>query len=210
MPRRDNGTKQRLIDAAIELFHQKGYDHVTINEIAEAVNIKGSSVYNHFKNKQEIFNTLLEYFKEELDGTRIDEELMHTFLKMKDLQSVLDAMAQRFMAETNNPQVLKMWKILAIERHKNEEAQHFFQKFLIDDAIDYLTDIFSKLAENRFFESKYDNRTLATEYHSFFIFLYFRYFELVKDVNSIATDQIVQLIGAHNRFFTSAMLKEKK
>ncbi len=42
------------------MFSIKGYDAVTIREIASEVGIKESSIYNHFKNKQDILNKIIE------------------------------------------------------------------------------------------------------------------------------------------------------
>ena len=45
-------TKQRILDKALELFSAKGYDSVSVGEIAKAVGIKAPSLYNHFPSKQ--------------------------------------------------------------------------------------------------------------------------------------------------------------
>ena len=44
---------------ALNLFSVKGYDPVSVRDIAYAVGIKESSLYNHFKNKQDIFDSIL-------------------------------------------------------------------------------------------------------------------------------------------------------
>lgn len=48
-------TKQRILDEALRLFSQSGYDAVSVERIASAVGIKVPSLYKHFKSKQEIF-----------------------------------------------------------------------------------------------------------------------------------------------------------
>lgn len=47
-------TKQRILDNALELFSAHGYDSVSVGEIAKAVGIKAPSLYNHFPGKQAI------------------------------------------------------------------------------------------------------------------------------------------------------------
>ena len=49
-------TKQRILDEALRLFSQSGYDAVSVERIASAVGIKAPSLYKHFKSKQEIFD----------------------------------------------------------------------------------------------------------------------------------------------------------
>lgn len=48
-------TKQRILEKSLELFSTKGYDAVSVGEIAKAVGIKAPSLYNHFPGKQAIF-----------------------------------------------------------------------------------------------------------------------------------------------------------
>ena len=53
-------TRQRILDEALELFSAKGYDSVSVGEIAKAVGIKAPSLYNHFPSKQAIFDAIVE------------------------------------------------------------------------------------------------------------------------------------------------------
>ena len=53
-------TKQRILEKSLELFSAKGYDAVSVGEIAKAVGIKAPSLYNHFPSKQAIFDAIVE------------------------------------------------------------------------------------------------------------------------------------------------------
>ena len=57
-------TKQKILNVSLDLFSQKGFSSVSIRDICAQVNIKESSVYYHFKNKQAIFNELLHRFEQ--------------------------------------------------------------------------------------------------------------------------------------------------
>lgn len=57
---KQDDTRQRILDKALELFSAKGYDAVGVAEIAKAVGIKAPSLYNHFASKQAIFDALVE------------------------------------------------------------------------------------------------------------------------------------------------------
>ena len=56
-------TKKRIIEEALILFSERGYSDVYVGDIAKAVGIKAPSLYKHFKNKQEIFEAILEELK---------------------------------------------------------------------------------------------------------------------------------------------------
>ena len=63
-----NITKKKILDVSLELFSQKGYSAVSIRDICKYVEIKESSVYYHFENKQSIFDELLNMFTEIAKG----------------------------------------------------------------------------------------------------------------------------------------------
>lgn len=51
-------TRQRILREALRLFSQRGYDAVSVEQIAEAVGIKAPSLYKHYKGKQDIFDAV--------------------------------------------------------------------------------------------------------------------------------------------------------
>jgi AcrR family transcriptional regulator len=51
--------REQILDAAAQMFSERGYKATSTREIAEAVGVKQSSLYYHFGNKQEILATLL-------------------------------------------------------------------------------------------------------------------------------------------------------
>ena len=53
-------TKQRILDEALRLFSQSGFDSVSVERIASAVGIKAPSLYKHFKSKRDIFDSIIE------------------------------------------------------------------------------------------------------------------------------------------------------
>ena len=53
-------TKERITEEALTLFAEKGYKGTSVKNIADAVGIKDASLYNHFRSKQEIFNSIVE------------------------------------------------------------------------------------------------------------------------------------------------------
>lgn len=47
--------RERLMDAALALFAERGYEGVAIHEIAEAAGMTRAAPYYHFQNKEELF-----------------------------------------------------------------------------------------------------------------------------------------------------------
>lgn len=48
-------TRQSISDAATQLFFERGFDRVTIDEIAEAADVGRMTVFNHFPRKEDMF-----------------------------------------------------------------------------------------------------------------------------------------------------------
>lgn len=53
-------TKENLLATGLKLFHEKGFDNVTVDSIAKACNVSKGAFYTHFDSKYDIF---LEKFK---------------------------------------------------------------------------------------------------------------------------------------------------
>jgi AcrR family transcriptional regulator len=45
-------TRDRILDAAIFLFSEQGYEGTSVKQIAQAVNLTESAIYRHFKGKR--------------------------------------------------------------------------------------------------------------------------------------------------------------
>ncbi|HAP66486.1 MAG TPA: TetR/AcrR family transcriptional regulator, partial [Nitrospinae bacterium] len=54
-------SKESILEAAIKVFSEKGYSQTTIREVAKRAGISVGGVYIYFKNKEEIYFTLLKY-----------------------------------------------------------------------------------------------------------------------------------------------------
>ena len=58
--------KQEIIEAALHLFSQKGYEHTTIQDIAKYLNISQGLCYRYFKSKAEIFTATAEFYAQQI------------------------------------------------------------------------------------------------------------------------------------------------
>ncbi len=58
----EGSTKQRILKEAEKLFAVKGFEGTGIEEIARNVGIRKSVIYYHFKNKEQILQTMLDDF----------------------------------------------------------------------------------------------------------------------------------------------------
>ena len=59
---RGSVTRARILDAACDLFTQKGYEKVSLREVAEVVGITKAALYYYFPTKEKMFEALVQPF----------------------------------------------------------------------------------------------------------------------------------------------------
>jgi AcrR family transcriptional regulator len=64
--RKKQQTRQLIFDAARRLFEEKGFDRVTVAEIARAADVSEVTVFNYFSTKEDLFYGGMQFFEEEL------------------------------------------------------------------------------------------------------------------------------------------------
>lgn len=67
-----NKNREQLVDAADRLFATKGYQHTTLNDVAELAGLHVQTLYKHFKNKEELASasalTAIGHLREHFDA----------------------------------------------------------------------------------------------------------------------------------------------
>lgn len=66
-PDKAKETRQKILDAAVNIFADKGYYDARVDEIVDASQTSKGAVYFHFPSKQEIFFSIIEQFVEILE-----------------------------------------------------------------------------------------------------------------------------------------------
>lgn len=85
-------TKDKIIEAAWSLFHEKGYEATTIEDIIAAAHISKGSFYYNFNRKDELLDTLAIIFDKEYEKIKNEmkaeqnnfDKLLHMNLKMHE------------------------------------------------------------------------------------------------------------------------------
>jgi AcrR family transcriptional regulator len=64
--RKKERTRQQLADTARRLFSERGFEHVSVAEIARAAEVSQATVFNYFPNKEDLVYNRLETFEQQL------------------------------------------------------------------------------------------------------------------------------------------------
>jgi TetR/AcrR family acrAB operon transcriptional repressor len=81
-------TRQDILNAALELFHERGYSRTTLDQIARKAGVTRGAIYWHFKDKVDLFVGL----KDEIEGSagiRLEDLLQMPVVSLVDIQDGL-------------------------------------------------------------------------------------------------------------------------
>jgi TetR/AcrR family acrAB operon transcriptional repressor len=53
-------TRSRILDAAEQVFHERGVSHTSLADVAKAADVTRGAIYWHFKNKSDLFDAMCE------------------------------------------------------------------------------------------------------------------------------------------------------
>jgi TetR/AcrR family fatty acid metabolism transcriptional regulator len=124
--------RQRILHAAEALFAEKGYENATIQEIATAAGVGDGTVYDYFKNKEDVlFNTLKDGFhpsahRKGFQEHLIDPESHHG--QLTPLSRLEHFIRRQFQLALTQPSFAKIFIINGIY-NKKFYASDAFQDF---------------------------------------------------------------------------------
>jgi len=120
--------RREIFDAAVQLFIEKGFNETSMREIAAAAGAGKSTLYDYFKNKDEI---LVSYFEDELQTiTSLAESINHKDLPAEEkLQQIMRAHLDYLLANKNIYLILTVEaQRLGIQSQKRIQAsRHAYQ-----------------------------------------------------------------------------------
>ena len=146
--RRGIETKRRILDVSSALFAISGYEGVSVRKIAEETNIKESSLYNHFKNKADILETLFDEFIKKVPETRPSlievDEMLKIMGPAEVFKNILFFVGKSVCGTLSNISM-----IINNEKFRNARAADMYYKYLINEPSDYYECIIRKMIERK-------------------------------------------------------------
>ena len=145
-------TKKKITEKALELFSERGYDAVSVGEIAAAVGIKAPSLYNHFPSKQAIFDAIVETtaFRYEEDTDKINIHVQSAEADIPMLMTIGEAdlyekVRQIFSYSLHNDNIRRFRKMMTIEQFRSPKFGELYTRRFPERLVDYHAAIFKSL-----------------------------------------------------------------
>ena len=191
------GTKERILDIALELFAQNGYLGTSMSDIAKQLGFTKAALYKHYASKQEILDQIVErmnrmdyeraeaYEMPETEPDGFAEAYMHTPIEKIRIYSL--AQFDHWTKETFSANFRKM---LTLEQYREPKLAQLHHDYLAGGPLEYMAAIFRKLAD-----SDEEAMQLALDFYGPMYLLYSVY-DGAEDKASVAP-----LLDAHIRRF---------
>lgn len=129
----DNSTEQKILEAAEEVFHEKGYDGARMQEIAEHAGINKGLLHYYFQTKDKLFEAIFSVALNRMVSR------VHIILEMEGtLEEKINLIIDQYMSIVlKNPSLprfvineLNKNPDRFVARHINKDAKSAFSTFL--------------------------------------------------------------------------------
>ena len=152
-------TREKILEVSLDMFAKQGYTAVSIRDICKQVGIKESSVYYHFKNKQSIFDEIINEFTEIANGMIIQLE--------NGLTNVEGSFSDNVFIEKYlmNDFCNKVMRVMLIEQLGNDDVCKLYQEWLLDKPLQIQSKIVQTLMNFGIIPNG-DSQYLAIKYYS--------------------------------------------
>ena len=124
-------TKEKIMDTAIFLFSDKGYDVVSMRDIAGRVGIKAASIYNHFPSKRDILLGSYDFYAQQHRLAAPCMELVLQRVENEPIQDLLMSMGYSWPPAFQE----KMDRIILIAAQRmcqDKDSENFIKEFFFN------------------------------------------------------------------------------
>ena len=140
-----NDTKERILEAALEMFSQNGYAGTNIRELSASLGLVKSGVYKHYESKEAIWNALLDkmiaYYGERFGSAErlppvpdSPEELTRLTMHMVNIT-------------VHDERIVMTRKVLTLEQFRDVRARELATKHFLTGLKEMFTHIFSGMMD---------------------------------------------------------------
>lgn len=117
--------REAIINASIEEFYTKGFEGSSMDTIAREAKVSKATVYNHFKNKEELFFALASILQ-----NRFHETFTYEYDENKEIEVQLYEIAKKDMNFLSGKENIKLIQIITVVMiQKNDMGMKLTKEF---------------------------------------------------------------------------------
>ena len=194
-------TKEKILLTALHLFARDGYEAVSVRTIAEELGMTKGALYRHYKNKRDIFDSIVERMIQ-IDAKRAEEFQVPA----KQYEDMPDAYENTSLEDihTFTVEQLKFWtedafaslfrRMLSLEQYRNTEMAELYSQCIVAGPVAYMEDLFRELIKKGVLKDE-NPRQLAVEYYAP-LFLLIHMYDIRGD-----NGEAIQILTKHTEHF---------
>jgi len=170
-------TKENIMLTALRLFARDGYEAVSVSAIAGELGLTKGALYKHYKNKRDIFDTIVvRMYQIDAERAKKHEVPEETFdqgpsaYRNISVEKIKDFTLAQFRFWTGDEFARDFRKMLTLEQYRDPEMADLYQKCFTGGPVSYMEDLFREMmAQGLWIESC--PRRLALEFFAPFYLL---------------------------------------
>lgn len=167
-----NNTKEKILNTALRLFAQNGYEAVSVSNIAGELGITKGALYKHYKNKKDIFDSIVErMYKTDAERSQKynvpqdDYNSDPNAYKSTSLDSVKNFTFAQFKFWTEDEFASYFRRMCVLEQYRNAEIAELYVNCIGFGPVYYLKDIFGEMIKKGILKSG-NSYSLAVEFYA--------------------------------------------
>lgn len=144
-------TRERILQTALHLFAQNGFEAVSTSQIAGQLGITKGALYRHYQSKRDIFEAILRRM-EQNDREKAEEndvppdpiENAPEPYRQTSLADFIGFAKQMFRYWTSDPFAADFRRLLTLEQHRDAEMMALYQQYLAGGPLGYTADFLTE------------------------------------------------------------------
>lgn len=195
-------TKQDILNTCIDLFSEVGFSSVSIRDITRKVGINESSFYNHYKNKDEILDRIIEKFTQDFgksfsaDTAALERQMIGVEPEVFFQYHLIK------LRDSITPEIQKIWRIIYMEMFRNIRIRDFFINIALKKSAEYYERIFEVMMDKNLIK-RVDPKILSDEYN--YALMGFQIENLLLKADDADIADNAKKMVAHIRFLCDAI-----
>ncbi len=204
-------TRERILHESLRLFAEKGYDGVSMREIASAVGVKAASLYAHFSGKEAIYQAILQKMDDDyakvagqldIDGSVPQNDVArYAYISGEQLFVIGKQLFEYFL---HDDYVRMYRRMLTMGQYQSAEHAKTYSEQYFDDVMSYQTPLFAALEAAGAMDCGGDPEAAALQFYAPIYLLL-----TLCDRQPEREPEMVRLLEAHIRGFARAHLPQR-
>jgi len=92
-------TKNKILQAAVDLIIEKGFEHASLREIAKNAGVSNPTIYNYFPSKEKLLYAYIEQKHKEAIAILHEIEDFHTYSLREQLQTLIETELELYLED---------------------------------------------------------------------------------------------------------------